>query len=240
MRTGRKNRKKNRKSRGYIVPMCLALSGTLMAGTATAADPKSTPTPITCLGKITEYQTPLQAKNGLQWVNVDGDTVTLHNIGINDGHWDTNSGRTLDKIPDYYYFTGVNADKKNIIVEWKEDSNPGDVLPYYPIRSNNREEEGKISIKAKNFTISIDFESEAPGDVKRYNNRGLFADENGTITVGVSETINLKTGEISIFADPGSITITGFKELNAVTTGRQEGAGYVVRNVQTRDLLLSK
>ena len=34
MRTGRKNRKKNRKSRGYIVPMCLALSGTLMAGTA--------------------------------------------------------------------------------------------------------------------------------------------------------------------------------------------------------------
>lgn len=36
MRTGRKNRKKNRKSRGYIVPMCLALSGTLMAGTATA------------------------------------------------------------------------------------------------------------------------------------------------------------------------------------------------------------
>ena len=233
MRTGRKNRKKNRKSRGYIVPMCLALSGTLMAGTATAADPKSTPTPITCLGKITEYQTPLQAKNGLQWVNVDGDTVTLHNIGINDGHWDTNSGRTLDKIPDYYYFTGVNADKKNIIVEWKEDSNPGDVLPYYPIRSNNREEEGKISIKAKNFTISIDFESEAPGDVKRYNNRGLFADENGTITVGVSETINLKTGEIPIFADPGSITITGFKELNAVTTGRQEGAGYVVRNVET-------
>ena len=60
MRTGRKNRKKNRKSRGYIVPMCLALSGTLMAGTATAADPKSTPTPITCLGKITEYQNRLK------------------------------------------------------------------------------------------------------------------------------------------------------------------------------------
>lgn len=38
MRTGRKNRKKNRKSRGYIVPMCLALSGTLMAGTAAGAE----------------------------------------------------------------------------------------------------------------------------------------------------------------------------------------------------------
>ena len=38
MRTGRKNRKKNRKSRGYIVPMCLALSGTLMAGTAAGSE----------------------------------------------------------------------------------------------------------------------------------------------------------------------------------------------------------
>ena len=115
MRTGRKNRRKNRKSRSYIVPICLALSGTLMAGTATA-DPD-----IMCGGVIkNEYKTPLQAKNGLQWVKVDGDTVTLHNIGINNGGWDSNPN---SGIPDYYYFTGVDASEKSIIIDWQDDSN---------------------------------------------------------------------------------------------------------------------
>ena len=47
----------------------------------------------------------------------------------------------------------------------------------------------------------------------------------------VSGTINLETGHFPIFADPGSITITGFKELKAEATGRMDGSGYVVRNV---------
>ena len=87
MRTGRKSRRKNRKSRGYIfVPMCLALSGTLMAGTATAAEP-------TCLGIITNtYENPQYDENDPQWVKVENNTVTLHNIGINNGGWDTNNG----------------------------------------------------------------------------------------------------------------------------------------------------
>ena len=103
MRTGRKNRKKNRKSRGYIVPMCLALSGTLMAGTATAGPD------IKCEGVINnEYKTPLQAKNELQRVEVDGDTVTLRNIGINNGGWDSNPN---SGIPDYYY--RADAPKKS-------------------------------------------------------------------------------------------------------------------------------
>ena len=150
MRTGRKSRRKNRKSRGYIVPMCLALSGTLMAGTATAAEP-------TCLGIITNtYENPQHAKNGLQRVDVDGNTVTLHNIGINNGGWDTNNGgwNNLPNIPDYYYFTGVDADKKSIIVELNDSSNQGKVRPLYPLRSNSGGNSPyEVLIKAKNFTF---------------------------------------------------------------------------------------
>lgn len=49
--------------------------------------------------------------------------------------------------------------------------------------------------------------------------------------MNVSETIELKTGHFPIFTDPGSITITGFRELKAEATGRMDGSGYVVRNV---------
>lgn len=118
MRTGRKNRKKNRKSRGYIVPMCLALSGTLMAGTAAGAEQP--------LGEITnEYTGTPKSPDGLQWVKHNGDMVTLHNIGITNGGWDTESG--------HYYFSGVKADKKRITVEVDEDSNTGGVRPFSPI-----------------------------------------------------------------------------------------------------------
>ena len=219
MRTGRKNRKKNRKSRGYIVPMCLALSGTLMAGTAAGAEQP--------LGEITnEYTGTPKSPDGLQWVKHNGDMVTLHNIGITNGGWDTESG--------HYYFSGVKADKKRITVEVDEDSNTGGVRPFSPIRSTQQGNSPyEILIRAKDFALSADFESNSPGDAKRYNTRGLFVDGQGSVTVEVSETINLKTGEFPIFADSGNITIRGFKELNAVTTGRTGGAGYVVRNVDT-------
>ena len=219
MRTGRKNRKKNRKSRGYIVPMCLALSGTLMAGTAAGAEQP--------LGEITnEYTGTPISSDGLQWVKHNGDMVTLHNIGITNGGWDTESG--------HYYFSGVRADKKRITVEVDEDSNTGGVRPFSPIRSTQQGNSPyEILIKAKDFALSADFESNSSGDAKRYNTRGLFVDEQGSVTVEVSETINLKTGEFPIFADSGNITIRGFKELKAVTTGRTGSAGYVVRNVDT-------
>ncbi|MFR3976342.1 MAG: autotransporter outer membrane beta-barrel domain-containing protein [Desulfovibrio sp.] len=219
MRTGRKNRKKNRKSRGYIVPMCLALSGTLMAGTAAGAEQP--------LGEITnEYTGTPKSSDGLQWVKHNGDMVTLHNIGITNGGWDTESG--------HYYFSGVRADKKRITVEVDEDSNTGGVRPFSPIRSTQQGNSPyEILIKAKDFALSADFESNSSGDAKRYNTRGLFVDEQGSVTVEVSETINLKTGEFPIFADSGNITIRGFKELKAVTTGRTGSAGYVVRNVDT-------
>ena len=219
MRTGRKNRKKNRKSRGYIVPMCLALSGTLMAGTAAGAEQP--------LGEITnEYTGTPKSSDGLQWVKHNGDMVTLHNIGITNGGWDTESG--------HYYFSGVRADKKRITVEVDEDSNTGGVRPFSPIRSTQQGNSPyEILIRAKDFALSADFESNSSGDAKRYNTRGLFVDEQGSVTVEVSETINLKTGEFPIFADSGNITIRGFKELKAVTTGRTGSAGYVVRNVDT-------
>lgn len=228
MRTGRKSRRKNRKSRGYIVPMCLALSGTLMAGTATAAEP-------TCLGIITNtYENPQYDENDPQWVKVENNTVTLHNIGISNGGWDTNYGgwNNRPNIPDYYYFTGVDADKKSIIVKLDESSNEKQVRPLYPLRSNSKGNSPyKVLIKAKNFTFSSDFDSNSKETERRFNNRGLFADEYGSITVDVSEKIDLKTGEIPIFANLGSITITGFKELKAEATGRMDGSGYVVRNV---------
>ena len=96
MRTGRKNRRKNRKSRGYIVPVCLALSGTLMAGTASAEIP---------LGKITNnYDYSACPQSGLQRVEHDGDTVKLYNIGLSKDGFDVPS----------YYFSGIAAPEKNI------------------------------------------------------------------------------------------------------------------------------
>ena len=225
MRTGRKNRRKNRKSRDYIVPMCLALSGTLMAGTATA-DPD-----IMCGGVIkNEYKTPLQAKNGLQWVKVDGDTVTLHNIGINNGGWDSNPN---SGIPDYYYFTGVDASEKSIIIDWQDDSNPGYILPLSPVRSNlEGNSPGAVSIKAKDLTISANFVSTSTNsEQRRYNNKGLVVEQKGVVTVDVSGKINLETGEFPLYAASGTIKIINFTNLVAKDTGLQKEAGDVIRNV---------
>ena len=225
MRTGRKNRRKNRKSRSYIVPICLALSGTLMAGTATA-DPD-----IMCGGVIkNEYKTPLQAKNGLQWVKVDGDTVTLHNIGINNGGWDSNPN---SGIPDYYYFTGVDASEKSIIIDWQDDSNPGYILPLSPVRSNlEGNSPGAVSIKAKDLTISANFGSTSTNsEQRRYNNKGLVVEQKGVVTVDVSGKINLETGEFPLYAASGTIKIINFTNLVAKDTGLQKEAGDVIRNV---------
>ena len=225
MRTGRKNRRKNRKSRSYIVPICLALSGTLMAGTATA-DPD-----IMCGGVIkNEYKTPLQAKNGLQWVKVDGDTVTLHNIGINNGGWDSNPN---SGIPDYYYFTGVDASEKSIIIDWQDDSNPGYILPLSPVRSNlEGNSPGAVSIKAKDLTISANFVSTSTNsEQRRYNNKGLVVEQKGVVTVDVSGKINLETGEFPLYAASGTIKIINFTNLVAKDTGLQKEAGDVIRNV---------
>ena len=225
MRTGRKNRRKNRKSRSYIVPICLALSGTLMAGTATA-DPD-----IMCGGVIkNEYKTPLQAKNGLQWVKVDGDTVTLHNIGINNGGWDSNPN---SGIPDYYYFTGVDASEKSIIIDWQDDSNPGYILPLSPVRSNlEGNSPGAVSIKAKDLTISANFVSMSTNsEQRRYNNKGLVVEQKGVVTVDVSGKINLETGEFPLYAASGTIKIINFTNLVAKDTGLQKEAGDVIRNV---------
>ena len=225
MRTGRKNRRKNRKSRSYIVPICLALSGTLMAGTATA-DPD-----IMCGGVIkNEYKTPLQAKNGLQWVKVDGGTVTLHNIGINNGGWDSNPN---SGIPDYYYFTGVDASEKSIIIDWQDDSNPGYILPLSPVRSNlEGNSPGAVSIKAKDLTISANFVSTSTNsEQRRYNNKGLVVEQKGVVTVDVSGKINLETGEFPLYAASGTIKIINFTNLVAKDTGLQKEAGDVIRNV---------
>ena len=225
MRTGRKNRRKNRKSRSYIVSICLALSGTLMAGTATA-DPD-----IMCGGVIkNEYKTPLQAKNGLQWVKVDGDTVTLHNIGINNGGWDSNPN---SGIPDYYYFTGVDASEKSIIIDWQDDSNPGYILPLSPVRSNlEGNSPGAVSIKAKDLTISANFVSTSTNsEQRRYNNKGLVVEQKGVVTVDVSGKINLETGEFPLYAASGTIKIINFTNLVAKDTGLQKEAGDVIRNV---------
>ena len=215
MRTGRKNRRKNRKSRGYIVPVCLALSGTLMAGTASAEIP---------LGKITNnYDYSACPQSGLQRVEHDGDTVKLYNIGLSKDGFDVPS----------YYFSGIAAPEKNIEIEWNEDANKGEkrFLQVDVARGNAKLSPGGLSIVSKNFSLLANFVSTADGsDRRRYDNRALFADENGFLEVKVPEKIELITGEIPIFADNGTITIGEFKELYAETTGLQDGAGYVVRN----------
>ena len=172
----------------------------------------------------------LQAKNGLQWVKVDGDTVTLHNIGINNGGWDSNPN---SGIPDYYYFTGVDASEKSIIIDWQDDSNPGDILPLSPVRSNlEGNSPGAISIKAKDLTISANFVSTSTNsEQRRYNNKGLVVEQKGVVTVDVSGKINLETGEFPIYATTGKIEIINFTDLVAKDTGLQEKAGDVIRNV---------
>ena len=177
MRTGRKSRRKNRKSRGYIVPMCLALSGAIMSGMVSAAEG------ATSLGEINkDYDYSACPKSGLQRVEHDDNTVKLYNIGVvNDGY---------DAIT--YYFSGINAPGKNIEIEWNEDANKGEkrFLQDSTVRSHGEQSSGGLSIVAKNFSISADFDSTASGEnayeIKRYDNRGLFADEQGSLTVDVS------------------------------------------------------
>ena len=218
MRTGRKNRRKNRKSRDYIVPMCLALSGTLMAGTATAGDSAE------CKGEITDDSVS-QEYNVDQKVVVseDGGTVTLHNIGLGANNWDVQRG---------VYMNGINAQGKSIIIEWGEDLNKTGSSQVGIVRSHS----GELSITAKNFKIISDFDSITDQDLmKRYNNKGFYADEKGSIKVNVPGKIDLKTGEFPIFANGGKIEITGFTKLSAEDTGRQKNAGDAVRNANQGD-----
>lgn len=213
MRTGRKNRRKNRKSRSYIVPICLALSGTLMAGTATAGDSAE------CKGEITDDSVS-QEYNVDQKVVVseDGGTVTLHNIGLGANNWDVQRS---------VYMNGINAQGKSIIIEWGEDLNKTGSSQVGIVRSHS----GELSITAKNFKILSDFKSTADEEIRRrYDNKGLFADANGSINVKVPGEIDLKTGEFPIFANNGKIEITGFTKLSAEDTGRQYEAGDAVRN----------
>ena len=215
MRTGRKNRRKIRKSRGYIVPMCLALSGTLMAGTATAgagAECKDEITDDSVSQEYNKYQKVL--------VSDDGGTVTLHNIGL-----------TSANDPDVHgaFLSGIQAPAKNITIEWGEDLNEigSKKIQLSSVRGNS----SKIEITAKNFKILSDFESTADEEIRRrYDNKGLFADANGSINVKVPGEIDLKTGEFPIFANNGKIEITGFTKLSAEDTGRQYEAGDAVRN----------
>ena len=71
--------------------------------------------------------------------------------------------------------------------------------------------------------------------MKRYNNKGFYADEKGSIKVNVPGKIDLKTGEFPIFANGGKIEITGFTKLSAEDTGRQKNAGDAVRNANQGD-----
>ncbi len=139
MRTGRKNRKKNRKSRGYIAPVCLALSGTLMAGTATAAGD------ATCVGEITNDSVS-QEYNKYQRVVVrdDDDTVMLHNIGL-----------TSANDPDVhgFFLSEIKAPAKSVTIEWGEDLNEigSGKIQLTSVRGHSRE----IKITAKNCEFSF-------------------------------------------------------------------------------------
>ena len=234
MRTGRKNRRKNGKSRGYIVPVCLALSGTLMTGTATAKDFP--------LDKITNSYNSSDSKeyNKYQKVKVsdDGSTVTLRNIGVANGKTDNIRNN------DTYYFNEIDASEKSIIIDWQDDPNSGDVLQLSPVRSKpDTNLPNEVLIRAKNFSISSNFiptfSSTDPNleddreNRKRYYNKGLCVEGNGSgsITVDVSGTISLETGEFSTFTADGTIKIINFTELSARDTGLQKDAGDVIRNV---------
>ena len=217
MRTGRKSRRKNRKSRGYIVPMCLALSGTLMAGTASADTYLGTE-----LNGILEHGGSWNSDDEHRSITSDGDTVTLRNVGItNKNHHDQS----------WYYIDGFKAPEKKLVMDWDWEQEWKDPGQMGPVRSDV----GRIEIEAKDLSLTSDFGPESENG--QWNNKGLFADSPkdvptpGILDVKVSGVINLKTGHFPIFADPGSITITGFKELNAEATGRMDGSGYVVRNV---------
>ena len=234
MRTGRKNRRKNGKSRGYIVPVCLALSGTLMTGTATAKDFP--------LDKITNSYNSSDSKeyNKYQKVKVsdDGSTVTLHNIGVANGKTDNIRNN------DTYYFNEIDASEKSIIIDWQNDPNSGDVLQLSPVRSKpDTNLPNEVLIRAKNFSISSNFiptfsstDPKLEGDRenrKRHYNKGLCVEGNGSgsITVDVSGTISLETGEFSTFTADGTIKVINFTELSARDTGLQKDAGDVIRNV---------
>ena len=234
MHTGRKNRRKNGKSRGYIVPVCLALSGTLMTGTATAKDFP--------LDKITNSYNSSDSKeyNKYQKVKVsdDGSTVTLHNIGVANGKTDNIRNN------DTYYFNEIDASEKSIIIDWQNDPNSGDVLQLSPVRSKpDTNLPNEVLIRAKNFSISSNFiptfsstDPKLEGDRenrKRHYNKGLCVEGNGSgsITVDVSGTISLETGEFSTFTADGTIKVINFTELSARDTGLQKDAGDVIRNV---------
>lgn len=81
MRSGKKSRRRNRKSMGYIIPMCLAMSGALMSGVASAE---------VFLGAkfsdILEHGGSWNSDDGHRSITSDGDTVKLVNVGITNQH----------------------------------------------------------------------------------------------------------------------------------------------------------
>ena len=150
----------------------------------------------------------------------NGDTVTLHNVGIVKGTGHANGWLTDFDRPD-----------KNLKIIWDSWTASGS-----PIRSSY----GTVTVNAKSLTLESSYDIET-GDGKQWTNKGIFAAQSpnasspAVINVHVTEGINLTTGHFPIFTDPGSISITGFKTLNATATGLIKDSGYVVRNVQTKD-----
>jgi outer membrane autotransporter protein len=142
----------------------------------------------------------------------EGDNVTLHNVGIVDGPVGHANG----------FLYNFDEPDKNLTIQWD-----GDMYGETPIRNAS-------PVNAKNLTLISSYTTgDTPKD--QYANKGIFADKRGNnpageVHINVSEDINITTGHFPIFADPGSIYITGFQNLNATTTGLIEGAGYVVRN----------
>jgi len=194
--------------------MCLALSGTLMSGTAPAEEGYLGEE----LSGIIEHGGSWESKDKHRSITSDGDTVKLVNVGItNKDHHDQS----------LYFIDGFDAPEKKLAVEWRWEPQWGNTGQVAPVRSDS----DKIEIRAKDFSLLSDFgENSADG---QWTNKGLFANQSNksSIKVNVSGKIDLKTGHFPIFSDPGSITITGFKELDAEATGRMDGSGYVVRNV---------
>ena len=198
---------------GYIIPMCLAMSGALMSGVASAE---------VFLGAefsdILEHGGSWNSDDGHRSITSDGDTVKLVNVGItNQHHYDQS----------LYYIDGFKAPQKNLEIEWNWDPQWGSTGQVGPVRSDS----DKVEIEARNFSLTSDFGENS--DTGQWTNKGLFSNQShkSSIEVNVSGTIKLITGHFPIFSDPGNITIKGFRELNAEATGRMDGSGYVVRNV---------
>lgn len=177
---------------GYIIPMCLAMSGALMSGVASAE---------VFLGAefsdILEHGGRWNSDDGHRSITSDGDTVKLVNVGItNQHHYDQS----------LYYIDGFKAPQKNLEIEWKWDPQWGSTGQVGPVRSDS----DKIEIQARDFSLTSDFGENS--DTGQWTNKGLLSNNSNksSIEVNVSGTIKLITGHFPIFSDPGNITIKGW------------------------------